>query len=521
MALDDGWDTQMNVFEDLVVELKEENLLEDTVIEHGSRSMNGAPLSVVANGSLTSNGNKRSIKPSTAFARESFQPVSNSKQEKEQLSLQLSALQLIELVIAASEAVDGNDNNSFDDLPAKKAFHRYDQALTDKDSEEYLEAKSEVLSCLGNWQDDLSKRDAKIAPSSLRKYIESANPPLSPQALFAMLRFYRGIPVSEWSYAKFDLIVTRLFSKFVDEEKREPLCSQSEIVKHLTARYADWGMDGFKSLPADDPEVAMLALKFDDFRQEAERASDLKELISSQLFDRLLAHKRSTGALFFIPKITAAAVESNLKIASRMVDLMAKEKERGGAARLGDLNGAVVSDAIARTVDVGGEQANDTPDGRSTDLNNSPRKTKSLRAERPVKAKDRSKKQKVSRGNSLLGVNRWLLAATVLSVIFSVGIYVWAEYFTTDTVVNNSVKSTQFDDPELKQIIGNAKISGSILYAVANPEFVNMKEDQQREFLKKLQQAGVVKGYDRVSLMNGQGKTIAYASKDRIELKDH
>jgi len=514
MALDNGSDTQMNVFEDLVVELKEENLLENTVMDHGARSINGAPLKASdISVSVASNGNHKASKVGN---REDYRPAPNAKQVKKQLSEQLSALQLIEFVLSAAENLEGSATQPFDDLPVKKAFHRYNQAGSDQDSNDFFEAESELISSLSDWEDNLAKRDSQIQPSAIRLYTETANPPLSPQALFAMLRFYRGVPVSEWSYTKFDFIVTRLFSKLGDGDKRAMICSRSEIVRHLTERYAEWGMDGFKSLPADDPEIAMLGLSFDDFGNEAERTANLKTIVSSQLCERFLEHKRSAGALFFIPKITAAAIEANLKISSKIIDLIGFENEKGGAGRISGLNEALMSEAIARTVNIGAVIDSDVEE--LPERQNSRQTLKTPRTERPRNS--RSNSQKV-RGSSLFGVNKWLLMATILCVIASAGIYVWAEYFTTETAVNNGVKTAQIDNPDLKQFIQTAKISGSMLYAVATPEFEQMKEDQQREFLRKLQNDGVQKGYDRVSLMSAQGKILAYATKDRIEFKAH
>jgi hypothetical protein len=48
-----------------------------------------------------------------------------------------------------------------------------------------------------------------------------------------------------------------------------------------------------------------------------------------------------------------------------------------------------------------------------------------------------------------------------------------------------------------------------------------MKQDEQRNVAQKLQLLGAQKGYDRVTIMNGQGKTIAYATKDRVEFREH
>src|SRR3954463_13110822 len=261
----------MNVFEDLVVELKEENLLEDTIIDRDALSSRDSYYP--ANGPRVAPLNLDQLLNVKSESSKSARPAQNTASAKNRLSDQLSTLQLVEFVISAAEKTSGKTSRHFDDLSVKKAFHRYGQAGSDPDCDEYFEAESALISTLGDWEADLSKRDAAVQPGAVRSCAESANPPLSPQALFAMLRFYRGIPPSESTYTKFDFVVTRLFSKFVDGDKREALCSREEIVKHLTQKYAAWGLDEFESLPPHDAKVLSMVSTFDNFNSEALHSS--------------------------------------------------------------------------------------------------------------------------------------------------------------------------------------------------------------------------------------------------------
>jgi hypothetical protein len=512
----------MNVFEDLIVELKEENLLEETIIERpleASALLHGAQAQSNGNGSADHNGNG---KPSVEFRietphKEKYRAAPKSEVISAKLADQVAALQLIEFVIAASDRANGGHSIGFDELTVKKALHHYGQTAGDPDSDEFFEAESTLISSINAWEADLTDRDSRIPPTALRKYAENANPPLSPQALFAVLRFYRGVPVSESSYAKFDFIVTRLFSKFVDGERRDLLCPRGEIVRHLTQRYAEWGMEGFKSIPADDPDVALLGLSFDDFRAEAEASASFRELVSSKFFERFLELKRSAGALYFVPLVTAAAIEANLRISTKVSDLVSAEKERNGMARLSGVDRVLVSDAIARTFDPG--TPSDIADNTDTDQPPVAAHPKT-RTPKPIREK---KTKRMGQGSSsaknLFGINKWLLIVTVLAVIASLGIYVWAEYYANEPQTASNVKTLPIGDPEIKPFIRTAKVSGTILYAVVTPGFEQLSQEQQTDLAKKLQQQGVQNGYERVAILNGEGKTIIYASASRVEVK--
>ena len=121
-------------------------------------------------------------------------------------------------------------------------------------------------------------------------------------------------------------------------------------------------------------------------------------------------------------------------------------------------------------------------------------------------------------GTNLFGVNRWLLLATVLSVVVSVGIYVWSEYSTIEPASTSLVKTVDLQESELVQYIKTAKVSGDILYAVVTPKFLELSQDKRRDIVQQVRQLGDTKGYKRVNFYDLQGKTVAYGSADRIDI---
>ena len=428
----------MNVFEDFIVELKEENLLEDTVIDHSVSVSDQIASSVLPQGGVSLPGQFEKAdhyengRSAFSIPAERYDPTPKAETIKQTLSDQVSALQLFEHVVTASAARQNNPGSSFDDLSVKKALHRFTQACSDPESNEYFESQSAIISALEAWQADLASRDREITPAAVRRYAETANPPLSPQALFAVVRFYRSIPATEFSCAKFDAIVTRLFSKIVDAERRELLCPRGEIVKHLNQRYSEWGLPVSTPIKTDASDIEMAALSFDDFISEAEGASNIKELLSSKLFDRLRQFKHNSGPLLFVPEVAAASIECNLRISRRIIDLIADESGNGHMIenRFPGLDGRMISDAVARTIDLGGtplEHVLQNAPSESRPEHAAPART--YKRERPYPSKDHGLSQaSTSSQATILGVNRWLLIATIATLVVSAGIYLFSQY---------------------------------------------------------------------------------------------
>jgi hypothetical protein len=499
----------MNVFEDLVVELKEENLLEEIFFENTSTNGNGHLSGSDFSDDVSVDGH--------SFANVSF---ASPEALRTRLSQQIASMELVELVLSAVENANGKQNQPYDVLAVKKAFHRYSQLANDPEHEDFFDAETEILAAIESWQHDLALRDEKIGVTSFRAYVESANPPLGPQALFAMVRFYRSLPVSGLTISKFDFVVTRLFSKFVDGERREMICSQQDAVKYLTQRYTDWSVDNFRSLPADDPAVAVPVSTFADLAAEAESANAFADLGKSKLFERLADLKAKIGASMFVPRVIAAAVDSNLRVAAQVIELLERERERHGAgisSRLSDVDFAKVSDAVGRTFSAGG---NDVADSDEPGLHSSTDTVaEKIRVDSPARSKrSRSKSSNTGNRSAIFGVNRWLLMATILTVVVSLGVYVWADRFADEPIKTESVKVIDLEKPELKRYLTTSKLSGTMLYAVVTPAFEEMAVDVQREYLKSLYQFGSQKGYSKVTLMNGRGRNIGYADAERLEI---
>jgi hypothetical protein len=392
----------MNVFQDLVNELKEENLLEETVgsdnEEPSEESLSfsafdstaklptpgflrpapdaqGGSASKIPHESLAASddgvfpGDDSSPEsegssgcselPESAEADGSFNDVPNadnrpaSKRDREffkkRVSGEVASLQMVEHIVAGIEREYLKKvPEQYDDFQVKKSLNIYLQSFNDADTERQLNAEFELLQETEKWCTALAARDKAIPTSSLRQFVQNSKPALSSQAMLALARFYRNLPYSEATRSKFDFIITRLFSKPIGGDLRACLFDRDEMLGHINGLYEEWSsVSLYAADEEEDSKILLTALSFADFADEAEKAETFDQLLKNEFFERLQLFKESISELFFAPNVVVAAIEANVRIGNVYVSLLEREQER---LEEGSLNSKIRSfdqDAIA------------------------------------------------------------------------------------------------------------------------------------------------------------------------------
>ncbi len=384
----------MNIFEDLIDELKEENLIEQTVIEtsraeeaEASENRRVEAESESANKADNSSAVQESPQPenpsaedfshpeetnqATATEEFSFEPIENSAETasekvveptinesefyRQKATEEVSFLQMVEAVFAGIEREQLKVvPRPFDDLSVKKVLHSFLQVSNDANSPEYSAAEFQLLRETESWYSSLSLRDMRIMTAHLRRYCETSRPPLSSPALVALARFYRNSPFTEQIRSKFDLVVTRLFSKEIGANQREMVFSREELFTHLSELYADWSSVPLYSTEENDGEISQAAQEFENFTAEAEAAESFDELINGNFFNRLRIFKESCHEDFYAPAVAAAGIECNIRVGNRYVELLEQEKVTGNIAdlesRYGLSHDQAISEATGKTL---------------------------------------------------------------------------------------------------------------------------------------------------------------------------
>ncbi len=571
----------MNIFEELIDELKEENLLETTVIETAEIEAeksetaeniyaaediievqtalentdddfgDDAPEQFILD-DVQSPGGENSSQPSgeprvsdAGFAAandfNSFsQPAENVKKPEfyqERASLEVSGLQIVEHILSGVEREQMKIlPKSYNDLEVKKALHSFIQISQNSNSAEHAQAEFQLMQETESWYSSLSHRDKHISVAHLRRYCENTRPALSTQALSSLARFYRNSPYSESVRNKFDLVITRLFSKEIGSDKRTVVLNRDEIIRSLTGLYDEWSSISLYSTDEEDSEVLLAAFKFEDFMTEADNAESFDELIRNDFFNRLRLFKESTGEQFFAPLIAATAVESNIRIGNRYIELLNVEREKGEAEKLenkyGFLHDQVISDATSKTLQL-------------VELLKEKKelveilKVKKVRRAEPVKESQKVEK----RGNNLktntgkteekrkeifsipksqekIGSyfsNRVILAITVLIIVASIGFYMKSNN-SSSAAVSSNVKKVNLENSSLKNFVREANISDEIFTGTVEASWDNLNKEKKEEILKKILSIGDDKGFKKVQLQNETNKIVGSATSDKLEL---
>jgi hypothetical protein len=569
----------MNIFEDLVIELKEQNLLEEIFI--GSPS--GGPVQESSNDVILSTdaiyvptehaAEQESGQAGTKWASsapdqptiqqnsatplagpgtvesadlqflgsgetvEIRKPMSEREFFKKRAAGEMSSLKMVDAVLSAVERERLKVVPlTYDDLEAKKALHAFMQVADDDSGDDHKAAEFRLLSETQIWCSALADRDRNILVSHLRVYCENCKPKLSSVAMLALARFYRNLPYSDAVRAKFDFIMTRLFSKPHGEDKRNLLFTHEQTLAHIKTLYADWSSIPLYATDDDDANILLTALSFEELASESEMARSFDDLIKSDFFGRLRLFKENIAETYFAPPVTAAAIECNIRMGNRYVDLIGLERTKMDADRIherfAELDDQTISEAAGRSLGLSdilrqkGEPISAEEPVRSEPELPEPSIIEDV-PEPPAKENFRdtvSVVEKTSGGflnglkADIASVNHYFLAGSLLLVVLSVGVYVWANYFVEAGLPSDGVKTLSFQGTDIGEHVRTARLSGDTLYLVSQPTFGTLGKEQQIELLQQFLKAGSEKGWSKVNILNSSGQTVGFASANRTEL---
>ena len=541
----------MNVFEDLVVELKEENLLEETFIENDVAIANHLHVTDEPNKNNDVDDDPVILEESSDIEIEAidFAEVAAVASEesaakeptkrgseffKKRAMAEVSSLQMVEHVLTGVELQYLRTTPvRFDDFKVKKTLNGFLHLTSDANHQEHADAEFALMQETEAWCSALAARDREVPVSALRMYCENTKPALSSQALLSLARFYRNLPFSEPVRAKFDFVITRLFSRPIENAKRACLFDREENFAHVSTLYREWSSVPLYSADEDESKVLLTALSFEDLAVEAENCASFEQLIDSDFFGRLRIFKESISELFYAPNVTAAAIEANVRIGNAYVALVARERDKAEDAetiqlKYGGLDNEGVSDATARTLEFI-ELLNREPDpveevfDEEDEIDDSEKIQLDISTPAVV---DKKAARKAARSGSFIGrmfqnafaVNKVFLAIAVLLIGATIGLYVWANFVVEERVSQSGVRNANVEAAGMREHVKVSKISGDTLYVQLLPSWNALPKEKRTELLQKVLEAGPAQGYQRVSLLNKEGKQAGFASSTRIEV---
>jgi hypothetical protein len=503
----------MDVFQDLIEELRDEQLLEETVIES---------IAAAETGTLSEDDPVMSTASEESFDETDRTLVPEGESEgdfyRKRAIAEVSSLQMVEHVLSGIEREYLKIvPRSYDDLQAKKALHQFIQVHADPSSTDYAEAEFRLMRETEAWSTALAARDGKITPAHLRRFCENSRPGLSSQALMSLGRFYRNTAYTEASRAKFDLVMTRLFARELDDQKRRLLFSRVDMIGHIRTLYANWASVALYSSDESEIRTRTVVAGFEDRVTESANAESFDVLLQTSFFDKVRQFKEATGEMFFTPDIVAASIDCNVRIGNKLVDLVYIERQRTPSELVEEKYGyehdQIISEAACKTLKLV-ELLKSLPDPEDS------RPVPAMPVESRPAAKSRAvnqKKQSVFSG-SLLGVNKWLLALTILVALASGSLYFWADQPTQETSGTEKAKDVNLQKTPLKAYLGSGRATTENFYAIAQPAWDELSDEQKKEVLQQALQVANEQGLRTVSILNAKGRTVAFAGPNRSEL---
>lgn len=530
----------MNVFEDLIEELKEDNLLEKTVIETNQKEKPETESvedvlsefqDVFDEESAQLNPESASVEPSEVLSETDapkaessaaihiptiVPPANEAEFYTKRATEEVTGLQMVEHVFSGVEREQMKLlSKPYDDLECKKALHAFLQISQDLNSPEHAKAEFHLMQETESWYSALSHRDKNISVTHLRRYCETTRPILSSTALISLARFYRNSPFSEPVRSKFDLTLTRLFTKEVANDKRELPFSREELIKHLNMLYSQWASIPLYAASEDDSDILIITLKFEDFMNEADSADSFDELIKNDFFNRLRHFKETTNENFFAPLVTATAVECNVRIGNRYVDLIQAEKQKVEKEILEDkygfLHDQAISESSSKTLQLVQllRQKVELP---------KPEPKESVAQESvKIKPKASAKISKAEKKNHFK-VNKWLLAATILVVIVNAGLYFWMGSTAAPETNSQLVEKVNLENTALRDYVKEARIASGIFFGVVQPNWSELDKAKKEEILKKIYNTADEKGFSKAHLLDKDGKTVGYIDAASVQV---
>jgi len=520
----------MSVFEELIDELKDEDLLEETIFSINQKANPEPPPPAPAliraevseaaiSDSPVGSSAEYTVESVDSDTEDMFsEPPADEREVYRRRAMdEVSSLQMVEHVLSGIEREHMKMSPAmFDDLEVKKALHRYLQIKAPVNSDEHSEAEYLLFQETEKWFSALSKRDNNISVANVRRFCENSRPVLSSQALMALARFYRNSPYSEAVRGKFDFVMTRLFSREIGDEKRKLLFGRFEMLGHVQTLYGNWA--SLSILNPDDensPSVGTAVAGFEGFVKESESVDSFDQLIATDFFNRIRLFKEQSNELFLEAAVTCAAVECNVRIGNRFIDLIQKEREATSEALVEQKYGysydTIISTATSKTLLL-------------LDLLRQSRPEVEAQVEEPVVQPvkravefDRAPIE-VKAQSGMFTINKWVVIATVLALVLTGSIYLWSENAATTQSAIQVAPGVDIGGTDLKAHLREASTSSETLYGVTQPTWDALSDDEKKEFLSKAFQFAKSKGMKKVNFLNSRGRTVAYAADNRAEV---
>jgi len=429
---------------------------------------------------------------------------------------EVNALEMMQQVLAMVErSMQKVGVKDYDTTGVRKYLHELYGLAGDCPAEEINGMEFIFWQEVQLWRSALAHRDGFISVSDLRHYCESSRPPLSEQALLALARFYRGLSASEKTTSKFDMIITRIFSRDEEDGTRRLAGGRNVIAEALDDHYREWlGISPQQAI--EDEKIIGAVTRINEFIARAQEAETFEGLIGDSFFGSVKEYKKELNQIFYAPQVAAAAIDCNIRIGNRFVELLEqyrqeKKAEGRGTDPLDPLLEQAVSETTNKTLQI-------VYEAKKKHLRlNEQRERQRLLDRETLHLPDAAEKPRRIKQASPYAINKWLLMGGLIAVLSSGMLYLWVEYGSAENTGRTAQKLNEKELPG-GEYLAAARVNNNAFFGVVSTKWNALTEDNKKKVLDQLVSAGKDKGYNQVSLLNNDGKMVGHASANGIKL---
>ena len=110
------------------------------------------------------------------------------------------------------------------------------------------------------------------------------------------------------------------------------------------------------------------------------------------------------------------------------------------------------------------------------------------------------------------------MAVALIAILASGGVYLWAEKYAGGDSSTSVATLVKIDDADVNKHLKSLGASNDTLYGVTQPAFDTLSNEQQKEFLQKVLKLANERNLQKVNILNSKGRSVAFASAERLEL---
>ncbi len=426
----------------------------------------------------------------------------------QRMSDEVMSLDAVEHVVSGIEREQMRTvPHRYDVVPVKQALHLFLTEFKTLESPEPTESEATLRKEIERWHTSLINRDSDIPTPLLRLYCDDSG--LNSKSLGSLARFYRNSPFSESVRSKFDLVITRYFTDEADGNRREMSLEREELIAAVTKLYEEWSSVPVYSVDEEDSELILAAFKFEDYINEAKRCRSFDELLTNGFFKRIKGFKKKTSENFFAPLLVASAVECNVAIGNRYVDLIEQERRKSGADALGERYGGKhdksISEATSKTL-----QLSDLLKEQETERRRQKNRGKISSLVTGLPPKETSGKK----SNHTYTI--------VMGVLIAFGLLVCG-YLTYSALVGDPVNLTESEEKIrlersfMHKFVKSSTIKDGKFSGAVTANWNSLTTAEKEEVITKIAALGKVKGYEKVELTDDSGKVITSTLGTKVE----